>query len=131
MHKFALNKITESGNNVFYKLVIDGVCEFDDFIDSVKANYETEVIKIFWLANAIVQGHIFPEEKLKNITPRNENISEYEIKTKHLRAYFIKISNDRIILCAGFKSNNRQQKDINHFRNLKQRYLEGELDGNV
>lgn len=62
-----------------------------------------------------------PEKKFKDITPYNEKVKEYEIKTNNLRVYLIKDVKGKLIIIGGKKTT--QKKDIKKFRNLKKEYL--------
>ena len=65
---------------------------------------------------------MLPKEKMRDLTPKNEFVKEYEIKTKHLRIYFIhQKQKGKIIILGGFK--NMQPKDIERFRVIKKQYL--------
>ena len=67
--------------------------------------------------------HTLPNTKLRNLTPDKELIKEYELKTKHLRVYFIHLEKTgKIILIGGYKK--EQTKDIDQFRSLKKQYLD-------
>lgn len=130
MGSFALKVIAESlEKNKIYKLFENGVCEFDNFIDSVDKRYPKEVDKIFYTIDLLATGYSFAQDRFKEITPVKEFVNEFEIKTKHLRVYLIKRPNSKLVICAGFKTT--QKQDINHFRKIKERYLKGESYGKV
>ncbi len=63
-----------------------------------------------------------PVTKFRDITPKKDNIKEYEIKTHHLRVYiFHEKIKGRIIVCCGKKGT--QKEDIKHFRRIKKEYF--------
>ncbi|NLO02338.1 MAG: hypothetical protein GX126_08490 [Bacteroidales bacterium] len=67
-----------------------------------------------------------PKNKFRDITPKKDNIKEYEIKTKHLRVYLFHEKNTgRVIVCGGKKGT--PQSNIKHFRNIKKEYLKQKL----
>ena len=67
-----------------------------------------------------------PLEHKKNfheeIKLKQNQVKEYEFKSKHLRVYAIQQINGKIIVLGGFKNN--QKEDINKFRSLKKQYLD-------
>ena len=125
MYSFALLKITEIvGKLSFYKLSINGKCEFDQFEREIQkdGNLKKELIKIQTRLQELAEGKQLPPFKFKDITPKGELVKEYEIKSDHLRVYFFFESNEgRVIVCAGKK--NTQSKDIAHFQKIKKAYL--------
>lgn len=108
----------------FYKLLVNNNCEFDLFWKQCKAdgNLESELFQIQSRMQQVSDLKTMPNEKHKDITPRNDAVKEYEIKTKHLRVYmFHDKENGRVIVSGGKKTT--QQKDISHFRNIKKEYF--------
>ena len=126
MSKFALEKITEiDGKIKFYKLVVDGVCEFDQFWEMVEksGNLNRQLINLQTIMQEVSEMKLLPDTKFKNLTPKNETIKEYEIKTKNLRVYlFHEEHTGRIIVCGGKKTT--QRNDIKHFRKIKKHYFD-------
>ncbi len=124
MSIFVLNKITEiEGKIAFYKLFVDNVCEFDRFIEECKkdGNLKSELITIQVRMQQVSELKTLPQEKHKDITPKNDLVKEYEIKTKHLRIYmFHDKENGRLVVTGGKKTS--QKSDIRHFRNIKKAY---------
>jgi len=125
MYNFALLKIPELvGQLCFYKLSVNGKCEFDLFEKEIQkdGNLKRELLKIQTRLQEIAEGKILPPNKFKDITPKGEMVKEYEVKSDHLRVYFFFESNtDRIIICGGKKTT--QSKDIAHFQKIKKAYL--------
>jgi len=125
MINFALQKIDEiQGKLIFYKLTVDGNCEFDEFVNEIKheGNLVSQLRKIQIRMQEIAEGKVLPKEKFKDITPKKEIVKEYEIKTRDLRVYlFHRVNTGKVIVCGGKKST--QKSDIRHFRNLKKAYL--------
>ncbi len=122
---FALNKITGvEGKIAFYKLSVDNVCEFDEFIEECEkdGNLKSELVTIQARMQQVSALKTLPQEKHRDITPKNDLVKEYEIKTKHLRVYmFHEKENGRIVVTGGKKTS--QQSDIKHFRNIKKAYF--------
>ena len=123
MNTFALADIEQvKGKIKFKKLVIDGVCQFEDFCEqiSTQGNLEKELDKIFSRMNQVANMQRLPKEKFRDITPAKETIKEFEIKTSNLRIYLIK-EEAHIVVFAGKK--NSQKEDIKKFRAIKKHYL--------
>lgn len=130
MGKFVIEKISEIDGKVpFYKLLINGACEFDDFWEEIEkdGNLKRELALIQARMLDVSNSKTLPQNKFRNITPKKDNVTEYEIKTKHLRVYlFQEKYTGKIIVCAGKKTT--QNKDIKHFRKLKKQYSESKKD---
>jgi putative component of toxin-antitoxin plasmid stabilization module len=123
MNRFALADIEQvKGKINFKKLVINGVCQFEDFcVDvSMQGNLEKELDKIFSRMNQVANMLRLPKEKFRDITPAKETIKEFEIKTANLRVYLIK-EEGHIVVLGGKK--NSQKEDIKQFRAIKKQYL--------
>lgn len=125
MSTFVLEKIKEiEGRLSFYKLFVNGNCEFDEFYEQCKAegNLESELNTIQARMQELADLKTLPKEKHRDITPKKETVKEYEIKTKHLRVYlFHDKENGRVLVTGGKKT--EQPKDIKHFRNIKKAYF--------
>ena len=124
MSKFALIKIEAvKGKLSFFKLQKDGNCKFNDFENEARQNYNSEINSIYHRLNVLASGRRLPEKQFRILNSNDTNVTECEIKTKHLRVYyFIDKENGNIIITGGYKTN--QKKDLNHFRNTIKQYLE-------
>ena len=125
MYTFALHEITEiKGKLKFFKLLVNGSCEFEEFEKEIinQGNLITELTTLITRMHEIADLKTLPKNKFRDITLKNDNIKEYEIKTKHLRVYLFHEKNTgRVIVCGGKKGT--QQSEIKHFRNIKKEYL--------
>lgn len=125
MSTFVLKKIESViGKQDFFELVEDGNSQFDDFCEEIKQTkqYYSELLTIFTLMNLVAQIRMLPAKKFKDITPKNEQVKEYEFKSKHLRVYAFHIEKTgKIIAYGGYK--NTQKEDIPKFRSFKSKYL--------
>ena len=125
MSIFAIKRITEiDGSIPFYKMIINGICQYDEFESAIKreGNYTTELIKIQTRMQELSEGKLLPINKFKPLLHNSNWFNEYEIKTKNLRVYLIhEPGTGRIIICGGKKRN--QGKDIRHFRNILKSYI--------
>lgn len=125
MTTFALKEILEiKGRLKFYKLLVNNRCEFDEFEDEIKTdgNFLSELRTVETRMHEIAELKSLPQTKYKDITPKDDNNKEYEIKTHHLRVYLFHDKNTgRVIVCGGKKGS--QKADIKHFRKLKNAYF--------
>lgn len=108
----------------FYSITINGRNKFDEFKKFCdKNNFDGEYIKILSLIITIAKGEEYklPATKLKQLKRgKKDKIPDFELKTKHLRLYFIKDSNNRIVIIGGKKKD--QLKDINKLRGITKNY---------
>ncbi len=125
MYTFAIEKIIQiEGKLSFYKLFVNDTCEFDMFWEQCKreGNLDSELITVQARMQQLADLKTMPIEKHRDITPKNDTIKEYEIKTKHLRVYaFHDKESGRVIVIGGKKST--QKSDIKRFRNIKEAYF--------
>ena len=125
MYTFALKEIEEiKGRLKIFKLLVDGNCSYDEFEEEIKneGNLKSELIKIETRLHEIADCKSLPQNKFKDITPKNRINKEYEIKTHNLRVYLFHEKNTgRIIVCGGKKGS--QKSDIKHFKKIKAEYL--------
>jgi len=128
MAKFALKKIEEINClQSIVKLEVEGSCYFDEFQEDVYksgSQYVTELGMILQYIERDGNGQGVADKK-KDITPQKTKIKEYEYRTKHLRVYAIKQKGGKIIILGGFK--NRQKKDINKFRKIKNQLIDSQF----
>ncbi len=123
MATFALNKIQAvKGQQTFYKLLKDNKCPFDEFEDSLETQYKSELGSIYAYMERVANRKSMPAKKFKDITPSQETVKEYEIKTKNLRVYLIKRKGGKVVILGGYKNN--QKNDLRKFRSLKKQYLQ-------
>jgi putative component of toxin-antitoxin plasmid stabilization module len=124
MNRFALEDIKEvKGQIRFRKLIVDGVCAYDDFCKQIRqeGNLQKQLIGIVNNMNQVANLKRLPKEKFRDITPSKDPVKEFEIKKGDLRFYVIK-EDGHVVVLAGKKST--QHDDINQFRSIKRRYLE-------
>ena len=112
-----------TGLSVLKKLIIDGVCENDEFCDQIRreGNLGRQLIGIINNMSQVANMKRLPQEKFKDITARNDTIKEFELKKGDLRIYLIK-EEGHILILGGKKSS--QHGDIKHFRSVNRRYIE-------
>lgn len=125
MYNFALKEIKEiTGRLKIYKLLIDGVCIFDDFEKEIETegNYISELRTIITRLHEIADCKSLPEKKFRDLTPDGDTIKEYEIKTHHLRVYMFHDKNTGRIIVSGGKKGS-QKSDIKQLRKIKNEYF--------
>ena len=126
MTTFALKYIDKVAGRVkIFKLLVNNKCEYDEFENQVQTegSYSAELVTIQTRLQDIADGNLLPKEKFRNITPKKELIKEYEIKTRHLRVYLFHEENTGRVIVAGGKKVT-QDKDIRHFRRIKNMYFD-------
>lgn len=123
MSIFALKEIDAvKGKQKFFKLIKNGVCEFDVFEEELESQYASEMQKIYILMDKVANLGSLSEKQFRDLTPIGEKIKEYEFKTHSLRVYAIhEVGTGKIIITAGYKKT--QKSDMKHFRELKRQYL--------
>lgn len=122
---FALRKVEAiKAKQEIDELVIDGIGQLEAFEQEIKDThnrYQTELEMLFLYMDYVANGRSLNQTKFKDITPRGEQVKEYEFKSKHLRVYAIKKPSGKIIVLGGLKTT--QKTDIRRFRSLKAQYL--------
>ncbi|WP_224994326.1 hypothetical protein [Cesiribacter sp. SM1] len=123
---FALQEIEEiRGKIKFFFLTVDGESQYEAFEAQIRAegNLSSELITVQVRMQEMAEmRHPMPKTKCRDLTPKNDPVKEYELKTKHLRVYLIHEEHKgRIVVLAGKKGT--QTKDIKRFRKLKEAYL--------
>ena len=124
MYTFALHKLEAvKGKQSFFHLEINGSSEFKSFCDNLESNpqYRSEILRLFSIMDLVSNLHLLPDNKVKDITPKKEIIKEYEFKSRNLRVYAFKTDDGKIVVSAGFKT--EQKRDLKHFRRIKKLYL--------
>lgn len=124
MSKFALVHIdTVKGGREFFKLEKDGVSEFDVFETEARCQYDSEMNSIYHRMVLVARGEQMPKTQYRQLKDGLKNVTEFEIKTKHLRVYcIIDVNSGNLVITGGHKTD--QKRDIRHFRNIAAEYLE-------
>jgi putative component of toxin-antitoxin plasmid stabilization module len=103
-------------------LVIDGKGQLASFEkDLAGTTFLTELKTILAYLEYAANGNLLPKTKMRDLTPAKDPVKEYEVKSKHLRVYFIQQSDGKLVIMGGQKNN--QKKDIKKFRALKAHWL--------
>jgi hypothetical protein len=101
-------------NNVeytFYKLMIDGECPMDNFLQEVEADPDcsTNFNRIIAMMDVFSKHNMLPYTKFRQIKGVNRS-DLFEFKCKNLRVYVVLCAPDVFVVCGGFKRD--QEKDI-------------------
>ncbi len=122
MPKFALEIIEAiQGKQEFVKLIVDGICPFDDFENGLQGQYKKELVGIYNSMQNISDLKTLPRNKFHFYDDGEQGVREFEFKSKHLRVYGITKPNGKIIILGGIKAN--QKNDESEFRRIKIQYL--------
>jgi len=121
MHIFVLLKIGQvKGKINFYKLEIDGICEFDEFCEDLETADERKTLKtIYAIMESVANLKYLPNKKFRELKVRKkgDKIKDYEIKKDAYRVYLFKDDVGNIIVFGSTKNN--QKEDIARLRRLK------------
>ncbi len=125
MSKYYLKEIQEvSGVNKIYKLMINGKCEFDEFISKINSEgtYTNELDQIQAHLEDLGNNNPIPHNKFKELQrDKKDNVKDFELRTNHLRVYIIRErQRDKLIILAGKKTT--QKTDIKRLRKIKKDY---------
>lgn len=125
MHTFVLIKIDQvKGKINFYKLEIDGECEFDEFCAAIeKADRSKILITIYAIMDSVANLSLLPKTKFRELKGRkaSDKVKDYEIKKDAIRIYLFKDDKGNIVVFGGSKNN--QKDDIARLRRLKEEYF--------
>ena len=128
MHKFALIRLNEiKGKITFFKLEINGKCEFDEFCAELENAGEKKVLfNLFATMDSIANLKYLPQKKVRELKgrKRSDKIKDYEIKKVingvPKRIYLFKDDNGDVIVFGSSKIN--QKEDIQRLRRIKLEY---------
>lgn len=125
MHTFALIRIDQvKGKIKFYKLEIDGECEFDEFCEALENTDERKVLNtIYATMDSVANLSLLPKTKFRELKRRkaSDKVKDYEIKKDAIRVYLFKDERGNIVVFGGSKNN--QKEDIARLRRLKEEYI--------
>lgn len=95
----------------FYKLYINGVCRFDEFIEGMEHNIndKKQFRSIIAYMDCLTDQNHLPSSKFNHINDSNRD-DLYEFKKDKIRVYVIKQKPNCFIVIGGYKST--QKKDI-------------------
>lgn len=130
MSIFAIEKldvIKDGGALSFYKVLISGVCLFDEFCKKTAKSTEgkKKLTKIYSFMNYMAENNnSLPESKFNSIKNK-QKVFGYEFKEKDIRIYVLKKDPNVYIVLGGYKKNQNsdvdtlldivETKDLNEF----------------
>ena len=103
--------LTNNPNYTYYRLFVDGKCEFDDFLEEVNKNvaYKKNMDAIIAYMDSL-SAQLLPST-IYNYIESGERHDLYEFKKKNLRVYVIDQRPIIYIVMGGYKST-QKKKDI-------------------
>lgn len=125
MPTFALISLDQvKGRIKFYKLEIDGICEFDQFCEALEnKNGQTILHTIFAIMESVANLNYLAKTKFRELKGRkkSDKVKDYEVKKGEYRVYLFKDEHGNIIVFGSCK--NDQKEDIARLRRIKEKYL--------
>lgn len=114
MRNFELKKFESIvGKQDFYDLKINGLSQYEEFNKIINTDYlayKTEVFTMFSYMDLVSNLKTLPKTKFREITPKKDNIKEYEIKSKHIRVYLFHVENSgKIVAYWGLKKKSKRK----------------------
>lgn len=136
MSNFELEEIEIEGSvHKFYKLIRDGKCFYDEFIEEVEDKFgisddadESILDELYGLIEDISLDNPVPPGKHKQLKhrPKNFPYSDYEIRTgtTRLRVYYIQEKKTgKVIILGEYKEGaKKQKKTIKRMRKIAKEY---------
>lgn len=99
----------------FYKLYVDGKCDFDEFYNNISRNLadrKSMDIIVYYMDS--LSARLLPSTIYNHIIDNNR-IDLYEFKKNNLRVYVIDQRPNIYVVMGGYK--NKQKQDIAKFKN--------------
>ncbi len=125
MRKFALIRIEQvKGKLQFFKLQTDGICEFDQFCESLeRTGNKKQLSTIYAIMDLVANLHYMPKSKYRELKGRrkSDKVKDFEIKKDDIRIYLFKDQSGNIVVFGGFKRN--QTEDITRLRRIKSEFV--------
>lgn len=121
MSIFAIEKMDEvkdDGELSFYKVIVNGVCLFDEFQNEIARltpemkSFRKILTRMNWMAES---NQKLPSAKFNSIKYK-QSVIGYEFKEQNLRVYVLKIDPNVFVVLGGLKK--KQSSDIDKFVNL-------------
>jgi len=122
MPKFDSRKIEAiNSREIVEELIIDGEAVLTVYENKLSKNYLSEFKTILKYIEYAANGAPLPKTKLRKYGKDN-GVTEYEFKSKHLRVWAIQLPSKKLIVFGGYK--NSQDADQRSFWSKKKQYLE-------
>ena len=114
MHTFATRLMEEikGRQQTFEKLVVDGICYYDEFEEDVRniPQYYSELKTTLSYMEMFANGITLPNTKFRQLHVNIARSNLVEFKSKHLRLYACSVKDGKLVITGGYKQN--QEKDI-------------------
>lgn len=109
----------------YYKLSIDGICQFDDFLKKTEKDKQEKKNLMYILSymENLRSDMLFPKTKFRLIVD-NKRKDLFEFKKKELRVYVLKQKPNIYIVLGGYKRN--QKKDIKELKSKIKEFKKGD-----
>ena len=113
-YKTEVLELVNNPNCTFYKLYVDGKCDFDEFMEEIERNI-ADMKSMGAILNFMdaLSATLLPGTKY-NYIHDNRRKDLYEFKKRNLRVYVIDQRPDIYVVMGGYKAN--QKKDIAKFK---------------
>ncbi len=106
---------------IIKKAHLNPIGQLDNFELNLEAKDKSSFKRLMTILGRVINNESLPQTLFKEVSRKNDNIKEYEVKANNLRLYLIKIKHGKLIILGGYK--NTQKQDFVKFRNLKQQYI--------
>ena len=109
-----------------YKLVRNGKCQFDEFMDTLErsGNMRSEFGGVFSIIDRIANFKVnecnLPDTLFKQLKGCGK-VKDYEIRKNSVRVYLCNYLDGYLLILGGYKPN--QSRDITYMRKLKDDFL--------
>lgn len=113
-----LEAVRETGKVLFFKLIKDGVCWFDEFYEEQMKDpkHASEIRSILSAMDFMAETDcMLPATKFNSIK-QGKNVIGYEFKKDDLRVYCMKPASNVVVVFGGYKKN--QGKDVKRLNRI-------------
>lgn len=114
-----LEAVRDVGKVLFFKLVKDGVCWFNDFYEEQNkdAGHVSELKTILTMIDYMAETNAMLPKGKYNSIKHGKNVIGYEFKKEDLRVYCLRPAlNVVVVVFGGYKKN--QKKDVKRLENI-------------
>lgn len=122
-----LEAVRDNGKVLFFKLIKDGVCWFDEFYEEQMKNpkHAGEMKSILATMDFMAEtDHMLPVTKFNSIK-QGKNVIGYEFKKNELRVYCMKPASNVVVVFGGYKKN--QGRDVKRLNRIVEE-VKGEIN---
>ena len=111
-----LEAVRDTGKVLFFKLIKDGECWFDNFYEELSrdAKHASELRTILSFMDYMAETNSMLPATIFNSIKQGKTVVGYEFKKNDLRVYCLKPASNVVIVFGGYKKN--QKSDIKNFQ---------------